>query len=545
MARSSLLLLQSLSLISSTALAASPPRFLLSVLQDDWGFASASFNRASPLPLPEERTPRLDELAAQGIILGRHYAHAFCSPTRSSFLSGRLPVHVQTSNVQPDMPNAGVPTAMTTLPEKLKSLGYVTHVAGKWDVGAAKFGNTPEGRGFNSSLIFFSHAIDAFAHHDVDGLCNQLYVDLWDSGAPAKTLNGTGYFDELVVQRLLSVIATHDFDAAPLYIHWTPHVTHNPLQAPQAFYDALNYTTPSENLCRTSVNDCTTGAVYPGGPSNTSIDCRRAFEAMAQFADYSMGKIVDAILARGVWDDTLIVWQSDNGGQADLEFGGGSNWPLRGTKGTWWEGGMRVAAMISGGFLSPSTRGTRLGAMTHTADWLVTLCLLAGGSSSFCGRDTRGDAAGMPPIDSLDLWPLLSGQNSTSPRTGFAASEGTIVSGPYKLLIGSVGGASWTGPLFPNASSPSQDLTKYTALCGKKGCLYDVENDPTEQIDISSSNPAIVAQLQGELDAARMTFYNNNETAVCAHNPNLPIHSVCACDAAKVVWGGYLGPYAN
>lgn len=112
-----------------------PPRLILTVLQDDWGFATASFNRPSGFPpLPEQRTPRLDALAASGVILQRHYAHSFCSPTRSSFLSGRLPVHVQAANVQPDEPNAGIPAAMTTLPEKLSQLGFVGHVGGKWDV---------------------------------------------------------------------------------------------------------------------------------------------------------------------------------------------------------------------------------------------------------------------------------------------------------------------------------------------------------------------------------------------------------------------------
>jgi arylsulfatase B len=524
---------------------AAPPRLLLTILQDDWGFATASFNRRSDdPPLPEQHTPRLDALAAQGVILDRHYAHAFCSPTRASFLSGRLPVHVQTNNVQPDMPNAGIPAAMTTLPEKLQSIGYTAHVAGKWDCGMATHAHTPEGRGFNSSLIFFAHAVDAFAQRDVDGLCNQRYVDFWDSGAPARNLNGTGYFDELVLQRVLQVIATHDFDAAPLYIHWTPHVTHNPLQAPQAFYDALNYTAASENLCKSSVNDCWTGAVYPGGPSDTAIDCRRAFEAMAAFADYSTGKVVDAITARGVWNETLIMWQSDNGGQPDLKFGGGSNFPLRGGKGSWWEGGFRVAAMVSGGFVPASVRGTHVPAMTHTADWLVTLCTLAGGPPNFCVNDTRAAAAGVPPIDSLDVWPLISGQNATSPRTSFAASGDAFISGPYKLLTGDVYDASWTGPLWPNSSSPAQDLLNYTVQCGKGGCLYDVESDSTEQNDIAAQNPAVVAQLLAELSAAKQSFWENNETGVCAHNSSLSIKTACACDAADVVWGGYMGPYA-
>lgn len=76
-----------------------------------------------------------------------------------------------------------------------------------------------------------------------------------------------------------------------------------------------------------------------------------------------------AIKARGLWADTLVVWQSDNGGSVDLRFGGGSNHPLRGGKATWWEGVMRVAALVGGGFFPRGVQGSRLSAMTHTADW--------------------------------------------------------------------------------------------------------------------------------------------------------------------------------
>jgi arylsulfatase I/J len=516
------------------------------VLQDDWGFSTASFNRpASAPPLPEQRTPRLDALASSGVILQRHYAHAFCSPTRSSFLSGRLPMHVQSANVQPDMPNAGIPAAMTTLPEKLAQLGYVNVAAGKWDVGMISRAHTPEGRGFNSSLIFFAHAVDAFDQRDVDGLCGQRFTDLWDSGAPARALNGTDYFDELAVQRVVHVIQTHAFEEAPLYIHWTPHVTHNPLQAPRAYLDALNFTADDESRCQFSVDTSPTGAVYPGGPSGSGVQCRRAFEAMAKFADDAMGRVVDAINAAGVWNDTLILWQSDNGGSVDLRFGGGTNIPLRGGKATWWEGGMRVAALVGGGRVPAAARGTRVAGMTHTADWLATLCALGGGSPAFCAADARAAAAGVPGVDSLDLWPLITAANTTSPRTAFAASPATFVSGQWKLLLGDVGGASWTGSTWPNASSPDHDISTYTAHCGARGCLYDVDGDPTEQVDVAASNPQVVARLVVELAGAARTFWANNESGVCAHNKSLSIKSECACDAARAVWGGFLGPYGE
>lgn len=61
-------------------------------------------------------------------------------------------------------------------------------------------------------------------------MCGDALVDLWDSGAPARALNGSGFIDDILLQRVLDVIAGHDFDAAPLFIHYTPHATHDPIQ---------------------------------------------------------------------------------------------------------------------------------------------------------------------------------------------------------------------------------------------------------------------------------------------------------------------------
>jgi len=393
--------------------------------------------------------------------------------------------------------------------------------------------------------MFFAHAVDAFTQNDVDGLCDQEYVDHWDSGAPARNLNGTDYFDNLVLERMLAVIGAHDFGSTPLYLHYTPHVTHNPLQAPKAFLDALNYTSDDENLCQFSVNTSATGAVYPKGPSGNAVACRRTFEAMVAFADYAIGQIVGAIQKRGLWNETLVVWQSDNGGSANLKFGGGNNGILKGSKGSWWEGGMRVAASVSGGWegLPLSVRGTHLGAMTHTCDWYATLCNIAGGTPSFCSSDPSAEAAGLPGLDSFDLWPLITGVSPNSPRTSFAAGPGTYLSGKWKLLLGEVSDAGWMGPLWPNSSSPLHDISPLVSQCGSRGCLFDVESDPGEHFDLAKEQSAVVDQLLAQLSAEKKTFWRNNETGVCAHNKSLSINSTCACDAAKVVWGGFIGPY--
>ena len=93
---------------AASAAALSPLVIWVSVL-DDFGYSSASFNQAPGARTWETATPRMDAQAGAGVILSRAYSHSFCSPSRSAFFSGRLPVHVQQGNVQPDLPNAGVP----------------------------------------------------------------------------------------------------------------------------------------------------------------------------------------------------------------------------------------------------------------------------------------------------------------------------------------------------------------------------------------------------------------------------------------------------
>lgn len=529
----------------STAAAVSP-RVIWVTLLDDFGYASASFNQASPRP--ETLTPRMDAQVASGVRLQRHYVHSFCSPSRSAFFSGRLPVHVQTGNVQPDMPNAGVPAAMTTLPERLSDLGWACHVAGKYDVGAATAAHTPEGRGFASSLIYFSHAVDYFTQHDYSGsagpdamVCGDRLVDLWDSGAPARTLNGTAYIDDLLTSRLLAVIDSHNFTASPLFLLYTPHATHDPLQAPAAALARLGNTTDDEPACNVSIAASSTGAVYPGFVG--AVPCRRVFEALVAEADANIGKIEDALRARGVWEQTLTVTTSDNGGQTDLAYGGGNNDPLRGGKGSDWEGGIRVAAWVSGGVLPAAVRGTAQPGIVHVADWAATLCGLAGGGSAACSQDSRAAAAGLPPPDSLDVWPLISGTNKTSPRVEFAASATAFVTTQFKLIEGAfVGSAAWQGSLWPNASSPAHPINPVSADCSAS-CLFDVLADAGEHVNVASEHPAVVADLRSRLAAWRATFYSNNETAVCL-NASLPIAHACAC-AAGMAAGGYFVPYAR
>lgn len=117
---------------TSSSRAQAGPKVILAVIVDDLGWADVGFHRDPPSP--EIQTPALDALVADGIELTRHYAHCTCTPSRSSFFSGRLPMHVQQTLSNPEDPTMGVPRNMTVIAAKMRQAGYKTHVVGKYVV---------------------------------------------------------------------------------------------------------------------------------------------------------------------------------------------------------------------------------------------------------------------------------------------------------------------------------------------------------------------------------------------------------------------------
>jgi arylsulfatase B len=176
----------------AAALPATAPKYVFFVIVDDLGWANVGFHRGPNTPFRNETvTPNIDALAAEGAILDRHGVYHQCTPSRSSFLTGRLPVHVQVTLANPESHEAGVPYNMTTIGEVMKKVAggggevgggasaggrrlscrprrlflpvrcALHHRAsalppaqvGKWDAGMATHRHTPEGRGFDTSLI--------------------------------------------------------------------------------------------------------------------------------------------------------------------------------------------------------------------------------------------------------------------------------------------------------------------------------------------------------------------------------------------------------
>merc|ERR1712154_373022 len=166
-----------------------------------------------------------------------------------------------------------------------------------------------------------------------------------------------------------------------------------------------------------------------------------------------------------------------------------NNHPLRGGKFTPFEGGIRSASFVNGGYLPSDRRGQEENGMIHISDWYSTFCAL----NSIDPTDTKAAKAGIPPIDSLNVWDLIAGINATSPRYELAIDNNTLMQGKYKLITGTnVNYASWGGPTFPNATTPQHPVAGTELHCTRTPCLFNVEEDMTEHADIAEENGDIV-----------------------------------------------------
>lgn len=482
---------------------------IVMMLVDDWGWADVGYHRDPPTK--EVVTPNIDGLVKQGLELNQHYAYKFCSPSRSCLMSGRLPIHVNDLNLAPTNYNpadpvsgfSAIPRNVTGIAEKLKEAGYETHQVGKWDAGMATPDHTPQGRGFDTSFGYFHHANDYYTEEA--GNCNKTrVVDLWDTDKPAHGINGTGpdnYEEALFKERVLDVVKNHD-TSKPLFLYYAPHIVHTPLQVPDKYLNMFSFIKDSQT--------------------------RQYYHAMVAYLDDVVGELTDALKAKEMWDNLLFVTSSDNGGPV-YPGGGANNYPLKGGKMSDWQGGVRVNAFVSGGYLPEKMRGQKTDGYIHLADWYGTFCAIAGVDPT----DQRAAKAKLPPVDSYNMWPLISGQTTTSPRTDVPVSNVTLISGDYKIITGDIGQAGWTGPHYPNGTNPKGGI-KPIFHCAD-GCLFNIKEDPYEYVDLAATMTDKLSEMQTKLKAYQNTHFNPDRGPV----------SPKACDAAMNTYGGFWGPFVT
>ena len=429
-------------ILLSSGLNAAPKPDIVFLLIDDLGYADCGFNGGK-----EIKTPRIDRLAQAGSILENHYVQPVCSPTRSALLTGRYPTRTGVySIVSPHAP-WGLPLTERTLAEGLKGAGYSTEIVGKWHLGEFKPDYLPLARGFDHHYGHYFGMLDYYTHERGGEL------DWYRDGQPLKE---PGYTTHLLRDEACRII-TRQPKEKPLFLYVPFNGVHGPLQSPAE---------SREPYAKLSAN-------------------RQKLAGLLASIDEAVGRIEDALRQAGRLDNTLIIFSSDNGGPPP-----GDNTPLRGFKGSVYEGGVRAAAFACWPGKIPS--GQRLREPMHIIDWYPTLLKLAGGSLEQ-----------KLPLDGLDVWPMLT-QGAPTPHDAILSvstqgvSSAAVRMGPWKLIQS-------TGIVETVDEETAGKQTKAKTAKAKAGkqseslALYNLATDPSETTNVAASQPALVKQLQARL----------------------------------------------
>jgi len=369
--------------------AAKKPNILV-ILSDDMHWHHPGFN-GGPVD-----TPNLDRLAREGVRLTQFYVHSVCSPTRAAFLTGRYPFRNGMEERSHGNDVAGMLTDERTLAEALREAGYFTAIIGKWHLGNWYKRHLPMQRGFDYQYGLYGALISYY---------NKVRERYYDWHRNEQTIREEGYSTDLIAREFIKVIKTCD-SRKPFFIYVPFNAVHGPPEAPSEL--VAKYRKLVER--------------NPPGLSPSNLQRLILQYAMLDSMDQAIGKMLKALEAKGILDDTLIIYFNDNGGTKE-------NPPFRGGKGHTYEGGVRVPCIWRWPGKIPANR--RVDGMIHVVDFYPTLIHLAGASLE------------QPlPIDGMDMWDVIA-KNAKSPRTEVVLSlpgengdtgEMAIRRGDFKLV---------------------------------------------------------------------------------------------------------------
>lgn len=359
--------------------------------------------------------------------------------------------------------NRTIPTKYPFIAQSLRDLGYYTVAMGKWHLGASHEFEMPLQRGFDKffgllegEMNYFTYEIGINCNHDnpvhpdkypgvwgTNCFINNGYCLLEDNAMALDYQDGGVYFTELLAQKTVDVIHAADPEK-PLFLYYTPTAPHSPLLVPEHYKDRCP-----------GVETNNTDLLVPEG--------RMLICAMVAALDDAVFNITQALKDKGMWEDTLVVYYSDNGGVASL---GSVNGQFRGQKGTFFEGGMRVPAFLSGPAMSKikaAKKGGKGAADTfdgiiHVVDMYATIMDYAGGDFS----DRQGQSYFAEDFHRKEM-PL--------------GAAGEVYGGSSCGMVFEQDGRYWKYTLVPDAVAA---YVRYLPDYHNETFLFDLTNDPTE-----------------------------------------------------------------
>jgi arylsulfatase A-like enzyme len=439
--------------LAGSSQGADPRPNVLLIVADDLGWSDVGWHGGF------SKTPHMDALVREGVELDQHYVQPVCTPTRTALMSGRYPGRLGPHALAPSNLRA-MPLGTVTLASALKSLGYYTCQSGKWHLGArAEWG--PTAFGFDHGYGTLTGAADPWTHKYRAG---NPYEDTWHRDG--ERLDEEGNATELIAAEAVRRI---EEQRTPWLVYVPFHAVHTPVDAPEEYKHLY------------------AGVTFHEDPMLHESRLRMA--AMVSQLDAKVGELVAAVERTGQRENTLIIFTSDNGGIESLKNAyvgtvpdspfNSENDPLRGQKGTLYEGGVRVCAFANWpGTLVPG----KFSAPMHAVDWFPTI-------ASIVGYEPEGDLQ----WDGVNQWPALTGAASPAePRTIYIAARTgqALRHGDWKLI--------------QLSDAPPQ--------------LFNLAEDPYETTDLASTESAKLAELQALLTAA----HSNDEPELPEDLAGLP-----------------------
>ena len=434
-------LASTISLVLIPLLATAEKPHVVIFLADDLGWKDVGFHDSVI------ETPNLDRMAQQGLELDRFYVQAICSPTRGALMSGKYPFNLglQVDVIRPwDV--YGLNLEEKTLPQYFKDAGYATAIVGKWHLGLSQQAFLPQNRGFDHQYGHYLGMIDYFTHDRLGG------IDWHRNGSMLKE---EGYTTDLMGDEAVRVIEQHDPDQ-PLFLYVPLNAPHTPLQAPDKYVKKY---------------------------AHIEDESRRIFAGMVDAMDVAIGRVIQALESKGMRNDTLTMFTSDNGGR--IRFGA-RNGKLRGGKKELFEGGIRVPTVIH--WPGHLEGGKKINEVIHIVDILPTLV-------GIIGQKVSG-------IDGMDVLPILKGakQSRKEVPLHIAPTRAALLDGKWKLVI--------------SAEEPVNGVSSMLVH------LFDIEADPHEKTDLKDRHPKVLETMMAKIEAYRAASYpphgfaGNSETSV-------------------------------
>ena len=403
-----------------------PPNIVF-FLADDLGFADiACYGR------PDLHTPNIDRIAAEGIRFLQAYANsAVCTASRAALITGRYQYRLKIGLEEPLAANlaVGLPPEHPTLPSLLKKAGYATLLLGKWHLGyLPDYG--PLKSGYDHFWGFRSGALDYYTHTDTAHK-----DDLWDGDVP---VHETGYMTDLIGDRAVDAVNTYAKTKQPFFLDVHFNAPHWP-------WEAVGDQEEAERLRKASLFH------YDGGT-------QRTYQQMIERMDFQIGRVLKALDAQGLSDNTIVIFTSDNGGERFAD-----TWPFTCRKTELLEGGVRIPLVMR--WPGRIKKGATTEQVAIHMDWLPTLLAAAGGAP-----------APDYPSDGTDLLPVMTAKAAPIPRKLFwrykANHQRAARDGDWKIL-----------------------------KINDNSFLFDVVSDPMERANLKDRHPDVFDRLAAEWNA--------------------------------------------